>query len=153
MATHLREGQKAPTFTGVNQDGEKISLSKFRGKKVVLYFYPKDLTPTCTLQACNLRDHFSLFQKQGIVLIGVSADDVTKHKRFAERNTLPFPLIADPQHKILEKYGVWTQKQMFGHSYMGIVRTTFLIDEKGVITKIITKPKSKQHAEEILQGF
>ncbi|HOZ70171.1 MAG TPA: thioredoxin-dependent thiol peroxidase, partial [Chitinophagaceae bacterium] len=125
----------------------------FKGKKLVLYFYPQDMTPTCTVQACNLRDNFGLLKKKGIEVVGVSPDDAAKHKRFEERNKLPFPLIADTEHVILEKYGVWDQKQLFGHKYMGVLRTTFVIDEKGVIVKVFTKPKSKMHAEEILAAI
>jgi len=153
MATHLTEGQKAPAFSGKDQNGNKVSLSQYKGKKLALYFYPQDLTPTCAVQACNLRDHFSQLQKKGIEIVGVSPDDMPKHKRFEERNALPFILIADTEHKILEKYGVWGEKQMFGHKYMGVHRTTFLIDEKGTIKKIILKPKSKEHAAEILENF
>ena len=122
----------------------------FKGKKVVLYFYPQDMTPTCTVQACNLRDNFSLLKKKGFEVIGVSPDDEAKHKKFEQRNKLPFTLIADTSHKILDKYGVWDQKQLFGHKYMGVLRTTFVIDEKGIICKIFLKPKSKSHAEEIM---
>jgi len=146
----LKEGSKAPAFTGLDQNGKKISLKDFKGKKLVLYFYPQDMTPTCTVQACNLRDNFGLLRKKGIEVVGVSPDDGVRHKRFEERNKLPFPLIADTEHVLLEQYGVWDQKQLFGHKYMGVLRTTFVIDEKGVILKIFTKPKSKQHAEEIL---
>ncbi len=153
MATHLKEGQKAPAFTGKDQNGKKISLSDYKGRKLVLYFYPQDLTPTCTVQACNLRDNFGVLQQQGIEVVGVSPDDADRHKKFSERNQLPFPLIADTSHKILEKYGVWGEKQMFGHKYMGVHRTTFLIDEKGKIKKIFLKPRSKQHAEEIVEHF
>jgi peroxiredoxin Q/BCP len=149
----LKEGDKAPAFTGKDANGKKISLKDFKGKKLVLYFYPQDMTPTCTVQACNLRDNFGLLKKKGIEVVGVSPDDSAKHKRFEERNKLPFPLIADTDHEILEKYGVWDQKQLFGHKYMGVLRTTFVIDEKGVIVKIFTKPKSKQHAEEILEAM
>ena len=130
-----------------------VSLKDFKGKKLVLYFYPQDMTPTCTVQACNLRDNFGLLKKKGIEVVGVSPDDSAKHKRFEERNKLPFPLIADTDHVILEKYGVWDQKQLFGHKYMGVLRTTFVIDEKGVIVKIFTKPKVKQNAEEILEAI
>ncbi len=151
MATSLQEGKKAPSFSGKDQNGNKISSDQYKGKKVALYFYPQDLTPTCTVQACNLRDNFSLLQKHGIEVIGVSPDDIAKHKKFEERNSLPFPLIADTDHVILEKYGVWGEKQMFGKKYMGVHRTTFLIDENGTIKKIIQKPKSKQHAAEILE--
>lgn len=149
----LKEGDKAPAFTGKDADGKKIALKDFKGKKLVLYFYPQDLTPTCTVQACNLRDNFGLLKKKGIEVVGVSPDDAAKHKRFEERNQLPFPLIADTDHVILEKYGVWDQKQLFGHKYMGVLRTTFVIDEKGVILKVFTRPKSKQHAEEILAAI
>lgn len=149
----LKEGDKAPAFTGKDADGKKIALKDFKGKKLVLYFYPQDLTPTCTVQACNLRDNFGLLKKKGIEVVGVSPDDAAKHKRFEERNQLPFPLIADTDLVILEKYGVWDQKQLFGHKYMGVLRTTFVIDEKGVILKVFTRPKSKQHAEEILAAI
>jgi len=149
----LKEGDKAPAFTGKDANGKKIALKDFKGKKLVLYFYPQDMTPTCTVQACNLRDNFGLLKKKGIEVVGVSPDDSAKHKRFEERNKLPFPLIADTEHVILEKYGVWDQKQLFGHKYMGVLRTTFVIDEKGVIVKVFTKPKSKMHAEEILEAL
>jgi thioredoxin-dependent peroxiredoxin len=149
----LKEGDKAPAFTGKDANGKKIALKDFKGKKLVLYFYPQDMTPTCTVQACNLRDNFGLLKKKGIEVVGVSPDEAAKHKRFEERNQLPFPLIADTDHVILEKYGVWDQKQLFGHKYMGVLRTTFVIDEKGVILKVFTKPKSKQHAEEILEAL
>jgi len=149
----LIEGKKAPAFTGIDQNGNKISLADYKGKKVVLYFYPQDMTPTCTIQACNLRDNFSLLKKKGLVVIGVSPDDEAKHKKFEKRNKLPFTLIADTGHKILEKYGVWDEKQLFGHKYMGVLRTTFIIDEKGIICKIFLKPKSKTHAEEIIQSI
>lgn len=149
----LKEGDKAPAFTGRDQEGKKISLKDFKGKKLVLYFYPQDMTPTCTVQACNLRDNFGVLKKNGIEVVGVSPDDAARHKRFEERNKLPFTLIADTDHVILEKYGVWDQKQLFGHKYMGVLRTTFVIDEKGVILKIFTKPKSKIHAEEILDAL
>jgi thioredoxin-dependent peroxiredoxin len=149
----LKEGDKAPAFTGKDANGKKIALKDFKGKKLVLYFYPQDMTPTCTVQACNLRDNFGLLKKKGIEVVGVSPDEAAKHKRFEERNQLPFPLIADTDHVILEKYGVWDQKQLFGHKYMGVLRTTFVIDEKGVILKVFTKPKSKQHTEEILEAL
>lgn len=149
----LKEGDKAPAFSGKDQDGKKISLADYKGKKLVLYFYPQDMTPTCTVQACNLRDNFSLLKKKGFEILGISPDDEEKHKKFEQRNKLPFPLIADTTHKILEKYGVWDWKQMFGHKYMGVLRTTFVIDEKGTIQKIFLKPKSKSHAEEIIKAM
>jgi peroxiredoxin Q/BCP len=146
----LKEGDKAPLFTGVDQNGKKISLSDLKGKKVALYFYPEDDTPTCTIQACNLRDNYSLLKKNGFEVIGVSPDDEKKHKKFEAKFDLPFTLIADPNHTILEKYGVWGQKQLFGHVYMGVHRTTFVIDESGIISKIFIRPKNKAHAQEIL---
>lgn len=146
----LKEGDKAPAFTGNDQDGKKVSLKDFKGKKLVLYFYPEDDTLTCTIQACNLRDNFGLLKKNGFAVIGVSPDDSNKHKKFEAKFDLPFTLIADPTHAILEKYGVWDQKQMFGHKYMGVLRTTFVLDEKGIIRKIFLRPKNKAHAEEIL---
>jgi thioredoxin-dependent peroxiredoxin len=149
----LTEGKKAPVFTGVDQNGEKVSLAQFKGKKLVLYFYPQDNTPTCTEQACNLRDNFSALTKAGIVVLGVSPDEVVKHKKFETKFSLPFTLLADPKHAIIDKYGVWGEKQLYGRQYMGLLRTTFLIDEKGVIRKIFLKPKSKQHTEEILNAW
>ena len=151
--THLTEGTKAPAFTGVDQNGDKVSLAQFKGKKVVLYFYPQDNTPTCTEQACNLRDNFSDLQKEGIIVLGVSPDEVAKHKKFETKFTLPFTLLADTERTVIDKYGVWGEKKMYGKAYMGLLRTTFLIDEKGVIKKIFLKPKSKQHTEEILNAF
>jgi thioredoxin-dependent peroxiredoxin len=153
MATHLTEGTKAPVFTGVDQDGNKISLKDYTGKKVVLYFYPKDNTPGCTAQACNLRDNFSLLTMQGIVVIGVSADDAASHKKFRDKFQLPFPLIADMKKEILEKYGAWGEKNLYGKKFMGILRTTFVIDEAGKIIKIFGKPNTKNHAEEILKSI
>jgi thioredoxin-dependent peroxiredoxin len=147
----LKEGDKAPLFSGKDQDGKKISLADFKGKKVVLYFYPEDDTPTCTIQACNLRDNYSNLRKNGLVVIGVSPDDEKKHKKFEAKFNLPFILLADPAHAIIDKYGVWGEKKLYGREYMGIHRTTFLIDEKGVVRKIFLRPKNKQHAEEILK--
>lgn len=151
--THLQEGQKAPAFSGKDQNGKKVSLANFKGQKIVLYFYPQDSTPTCTVQACNLRDNFALLQKNGFTVIGVSPDDEASHKKFESKNNLPFTLIADTNNSIIEQYGVWGEKQMYGRKYMGLHRTTFVINEKGTIEKIFLKPKSKQHAEEILAVF
>jgi thioredoxin-dependent peroxiredoxin len=146
----LKEGNKAPVFTGIDQNGKKISLADFKGKKVVLYFYPEDDTPTCTIQACNLRDNHSLLKKNGFVVIGISPDTEKSHKKFESKFNLPFTLIADTDHKILDKYGVWGEKLMFGNHYMGVHRTTFVIDKKGTIQKIFLRPKNKSHAEEII---
>jgi len=149
----LKAGSKAPIFKGVDQDGKPISLADYKGKKVVLYFYPHDDTPTCTIQACNLRDNYSLLLKKGYNVIGVSTDDVKSHKKFEEKFKLPFPLVADEDKKIVDKYNLWGEKKLMGHTYMGTTRTTFLIDEAGKIVKIIDKPESKNHTEEILAGW
>jgi len=149
----LKESDKAPVFKGIDQNENKISLADYKGKKVVLFFYPEDDTPTCTIQACNLRDNYALLKQHGFEVIGVSPDDAKSHKKFEKKFNLPFTLIADPKHSILEKYGVWDQKQMFGHKYMGVLRTTFVIDEKGVIRKIFLRPKNKAHAEEIIKAW
>ena len=151
--THLKEGEKAPAFSRKDQNGDKISLADYKGKKLVLYFYPQYNTPTCTEEACNLRDNFSLLKKEGFAILGVSPDDEKSHKKFETKFSLPFTLIADTDHKIIDKYGVWGEKQMFGNKYMGLLRTTFLIDEKGIIRKIFLKPKSKQHSEEIVKAW
>ncbi len=148
--TTLQEGSKAPAFKGKDQNGKTVSLADFKGQKVVLYFYPQDDTPTCTVQACNLRDNFSLLKKNGFVVLGVSPDEEKKHKKFETKHSLPFTLLADPEHTIIDKYEVWGEKQLYGKKYLGLHRTTFLIDEKGIIRKIFVKPKSKQHTEEIL---
>ena len=151
--TTLTEGGKAPAFKGPDQDGNIISLADFKGKKVALYFYPEDDTPTCTVQACNLRDNIGLLKQHGFTVIGISPDEVKKHKKFEGKYQLPFILIADPKHTIIDKYGVWGEKQLYGRTYMGLHRTTFLIDEKGIIRKIFLKPRSKQHAEEIIKAW
>lgn len=149
----LQEGKKAPAFKGKDQNGNLVSSADFKGKKWVIYFYPQDNTPTCTVQACNLRDNFAALKTKGISIIGISPDEVKKHKKFEEKFDLPFTLLADTDHAIIDKYGVWGEKKLYGKTYMGLHRTTFLIDEKGVIKKVIAKPKSKQHAEEILQAW
>lgn len=151
MATHLKEGDKAPAFTGIDQDGNNVSLSNFKGQKTVLFFYPEDVTPTCTVQACNLRDNYVLLQKNGFKVIGISPDDIKSHKKFEEKFNLPFTLIADPARKIIDKYGVWGEKKLYGRQYMGLHRTTFVINEKGIISKIFLRPRNKAHAEEILE--
>lgn len=149
----LKEGSKAPIFKGVDQNGKPISLADYKGKKVVLYFYPHDDTPTCTDQACNLRDNYSMLLKKGYQVIGVSVDDVKSHKKFEQKYNLPFPLVADEDKKIVDKYNLWGQKTLMGRTYMGTTRTTFLIDETGKIVKIIDKPVSKNHTAEILDAW
>ena len=151
--TTLTEGQKAPAFKGLDQNGKPVSLADFKGEKVVLYFYPEDDTPTCTVQACNLRDNFGLLKQHGFTVLGISPDEVKKHKKFETKYQLPFTIIADTAHSIIDKYGVWGEKQMYGRTYMGLHRTTFLIDGKGFIRKIFLKPKSKQHSEEIIKAW
>lgn len=148
----LKEGDKAPSFTGIDQDGNKVSLADYKGKKVVLYFYGEAGSPTCTIESCNLRDNFNQLQKEGFEIIGVSPDKQTKQKKFETKYNLPFRLLADTDNSIALLYGVWDKKKLFGHEYMGILRTTFVIDEKGKIMHIIHKPKNKAHAEEILSN-
>lgn len=149
----LQPEDKAPDFKGVDQDGNVISLSDFKGKKVVLYFYPKDNTPGCTAQACNLRDNYDELIKKGYQVIGVSGDSVKSHKKFEQKFDLPFPLIADEDKVILEAYGVYGPKKFMGRSFLGIHRTTFLIDEKGVIKAIITKPETKNQTQQVLDTW
>jgi peroxiredoxin Q/BCP len=149
----LTEGDKAPAFKSKDQNGNPVSLSDFKGKKVALYFYPEDDTPTCTIEACNLRDNYSLLKQNGIMILGVSPDDEKKHKKFEKKFDLPFTLLADEGKKIIDKYGVWGEKNLYGRKYMGLHRTTFLIDERGVIKKIFKKPRSKMHSEEILKAW
>ncbi len=149
----LKPGSKAPAFSGIDQDGNSIALKDFKGKRIVLYFYPKDDTPGCTAQACNLRDNHSILLKEGFVVIGVSADSVKSHKKFEEKFKLPFSLIADEDKKIVEAYGVWGEKKFMGRTYDGIHRTTFLIDEQGKIKSIISKPDTKNHAQEVMEAW
>jgi peroxiredoxin Q/BCP len=149
----LKEGIKAPAFSGVDQNGNPISLKDFVGKKVILYFYPKDDTPGCTTQACNLRDNYIELINNGFTVIGISTDSVKSHKKFETKYHLPFPMIADEEHKIVEKYGVWGEKKFMGRTFIGTHRTTFLIDEKGRIRKIIDKPISKNHAQQVLEAW
>lgn len=149
--TELKAGDKAPAISLKNQEEKKVTLKEFKGKKVVLFFYPKDMTPTCTVEACNLRDNYSLLQKQGIEVIGISPDDETSHLKFADKHELPFTLLADSTHKTLNDYGVWGEKSMYGKKYMGVLRTTVLINEDGKIHEIIRKVESKNHAAQILK--
>ena len=142
---------KALAFTGKDQNGKKVSLSDYKGKKLVLFFYPEDDTPACTTQACNLRDNYAVLQQQGYEVVGVSPNDEESHQKFKEKYGLPYTLVADPKHTIIEKYGVWGEKNLYGRKYMGLHRTTFLIDEKGVIERIILRPRTKIHTEEILK--
>ncbi|MGF7231437.1 thioredoxin-dependent thiol peroxidase [Arachidicoccus sp.] len=153
MSIVLKAGDRAPEFKGVDQNGNVIALSDFKGKKVVLYFYPKDNTPGCTAQACNLRDNYEELINKGFQIIGVSGDSIKSHKKFEEKFGLPFPLIADEDKIILEAYGVWKPKMFMGRSFIGIHRTTFLIDGKGIIKAIIDKPNTKNHTEQVLETW
>jgi thioredoxin-dependent peroxiredoxin len=147
----LQIGDKAPAISLKNQDGKKITLASLKGKKVAVFFYPKDDTPTCTNEACNLRDNYSTLLKHNIEVIGISPDDEKSHTKFISNQKLPYQLLADTALKTLNDYGVWGEKSMFGNKYMGVVRTTFLIDEKGKIAHIITKVKSSDHSNQILK--
>ncbi|MBX5438410.1 MAG: thioredoxin-dependent thiol peroxidase [Thermoflavifilum sp.] len=151
MAT-LQEGDPAPDFTGVDQHGRTVKLSDYRGKKVVLYFYPKDNTPGCTAQACSLRDHYAQLQQMGLEVIGVSTDSVKSHQKFEQKYQLPFTLIADTDKQIVQAYGVYGQKKFMGKSFLGTTRTTFIINEQGIIEKIIRKPNTARHAQEVMEA-
>lgn len=147
----LQKGDKAPLFTLKNQGGASVALKDLKGEKVVLYFYPKDDTPGCTKQACNIRDNFKALKKHKINVFGISPDDVASHEKFIEKYDLNFPLLADPNKKAIEKYGVWVEKNMYGNKFMGLKRTTFLINEDGKIHHIIKGVKTAEHSEQILK--
>lgn len=147
----LQPGDQMPDFKGVDQDQHVISSRDFRGKKLIIYFYPKDNTPGCTAQACNLRDNYEILMEEGFAVLGISADSVKSHKKFEEKFDLPFPLIADEDKVILNAFGVWGPKKFMGKNFDGIRRTTFLVDEQGIIRHIIQKPDTKHHTEEILE--
>lgn len=149
----LKAGRTAPDFTVNDQDGKPVSLKDYRGKKIALYFYPQDNTPTCTEQACNLRDNFSKLKKKGVVILGVSMDSERKHKNFEKKYTLPFTLLADTDMKLIKAYKVWGEKQLFGRNYMGILRTTYLINEEGKIDHVIEKVTAKDHAQQIIDTW
>jgi peroxiredoxin Q/BCP len=148
--TNLKAGDPAPDFTGLTDSGETVSLSDFKGQKLIIYFYPKDDTPGCTAQACNLRDNYEAMQKAGYQILGVSPDSVKKHQKFKAKYDLPFPLIADEDKTMLNAYGVWGEKKFMGRTYDGVHRTTFVIDADGKIEEVITKVKTKAHAEQIM---
>jgi thioredoxin-dependent peroxiredoxin len=146
----LQVGDKAPKFEGIIETGETVSLADFKGKKLVIYFYPKDATPGCTAEACDLRDNYATFVKQGYSILGVSPDSVKSHINFKKKYDLPFSLIADEDHSVAEAFGVWGEKSMYGKTYMGILRTTFVIDEKGKIVNVIDKVNTKAHSSQLL---
>ncbi len=150
---YLQKGEKAPAFEGVNQDGKTIRLEDFKGKKVVLYFYPKDDTPGCTAEACNLRDNYNDLLAKGFEVIGVSPDNEKSHIKFTGKYNLPFNLIADTEKTILQAYGAWGEKKMYGKAYEGVLRTTYVIDEKGYIEHVFTKVDTKNHTEQILKSI
>jgi peroxiredoxin Q/BCP len=151
MSTQIPEvGTKAPNFSANNQKGELVTLASFKGKKLVLYFYPKDDTPGCTAEACDLRDNYHRFMAEGYAILGVSPDKEAKHVKFIEKYDLPFDLLADVDKTTAEAYGVWAEKSMYGRKYMGILRTTFVIDENGVIENVIKKVKTKEHSAQLL---
>jgi peroxiredoxin Q/BCP len=150
MAITLQAGDKAPAFKARNENGETVSLADYKGKKLVLYFYPKDDTPGCTAEACDLRDNYKLFQKQGYEILGVSPDNEAKHQKFIAKYELPFSLLADTDNVVATAYGTWGEKSMYGKKYMGILRTTFVIDEKGKIEKVIEKVDTKKHTAQLL---
>ena len=152
MAT-LRIGDKAPDFSGLNQKGELISLSGFKGKKLILYFYPKDNTPGCTAESCNLNYNYQMWLSKGYEVVGISPDNVSSHKKFADKFQFGFNILADPETKILQDYGVWGEKSMYGRSYMGVLRTTFVINENGIIESIFDKVDTKNHSDQIIKAL
>ena len=149
----LKEGDKAPDFGVVNQDNKLMDLESFQGKKVILYFYPKDSTPGCTVESCNLRDSYSELITLGFEVIGVSADSVESHQKFIAKNDLPFDLLSDTDKKVIDAYGVWGPKKFMGKEYEGIHRTTFVIDENGIIERVFSKVKTKEHTQQILETY
>lgn len=149
--SNLKIGDRAPEINAIDQNEKSINLESYKGKKVVLYFYPKDMTPGCTAQSCNLSDNYQLLQHKGYEVIGVSCDSVKRHQKFIEKHNLPFNLISDEDKKVVSDYGVWQLKKFMGREYMGIVRTTFIIDEKGLISDIISKVNTKEHTAQIIK--
>ena len=150
---HLKVGDQAPEFLSKDEEGKEVKLSDYKGEKVVIYFYPKDNTPGCTMQACNIRDNYSAIQDKGIRIFGVSADTEKKHQNFIAKYDLPFPLLADTEREMIEQYGVWGEKKFMGRTFDGIHRTTFVLDENHTIKGIIEKPKTKDHTREILEIY
>lgn len=151
MSQNILVGDKAPSFSGKNEKGELVSLADYKGKKLVLYFYPKDDTPGCTAESCNLRDNYNVLLKKGYEVLGVSPDTEAKHQKFIAKYNLPFSLLVDTDNAIALSYNVWVEKKMYGRTYMGIARTTFIINEEGLIEEIITKVDTKNHAEQIIK--
>lgn len=148
---NLNIGDNAPDFVAVNQDNKPVSLADFSGKKLILYFYPKDNTPGCTNEACNFKDHYQFWINKGYQIVGISPDSTASHQKFIEKYALPFPLLSDPEKKIIKAYGAWGLKKLYGREYEGLIRSTFVIDEKGKIVEIIKKVKTKEHTEQIVK--
>ena len=151
--TTLKEGDKAPDFKVINELGDEMTLADFSGKKLVLYFYPKDSTPGCTAESCNLRDNYADLKTKGFEVLGVSADNEASHQKFIKKHELPFHLLADTEKEVLNAYGVWGPKKFMGRTFDGINRTTFVLDENGMIERIFTKVKTKEHTEQILESY
>lgn len=149
----LKIGDKAPDFKGVNENGENISLGDFKGSNLILYFYPKDNTPGCTNEACDLRDNYNMWLEKGYKVVGVSPDSEQSHLKFKDKHDLPFPLISDPDKVIIKEFGAWGPKKLYGREYEGLLRTTFVIDGEGIITNIFTKVKTKDHTNQILESI
>lgn len=149
----LSKGDQAPFFSGLNQNNETVTLDSFQGKKLILYFYPKDNTPGCTAESCNLSDNYQAWLAKGYEVVGVSPDSATSHKKFADKFNFGFNLIADPETKILQAYGVWGEKSMYGKKYMGVLRTTFVINEKGIIEEVFEKVDTKNHTDQIIKAL
>lgn len=146
----LKIGSKAPAFSLKNAEGKTVKLSDFKGKKIVIYFYPKDMTPGCTTEACAFRDDYAQLKKRNVEVLGVSADDEKSHQKFTEKYSLPFPLLSDPDHSMIEKYGAWGEKSMYGKKYMGIIRMTYIIDENGKVAHVFPKVKPETHSREVI---
>ena len=149
----LSKGDQAPFFSGLNQNNETVTLDSFKGKRLILYFYPKDNTPGCTAESCNLSDNYQAWLAKGYEVVGVSPDSVASHKKFADKFKFGFNLIADPETKILQAYGVWGEKSMYGKKYMGVLRTTFVINEKGIIDEVFEKVDTKNHTDQIIKAL
>jgi len=149
--TKLKKGDSAPDFMAVNQDEKSVSLADFKGKKLILYFYPKDNTSGCTNEACNFRDNYDFWLSKGYAVVGVSPDSVASHQKFIAKHGLPFPLLSDPEKKIIKAYGAWGPKKLYGREYEGLIRSTFVIDEEGKIEEVFAKVKTKEHTEQIVK--
>jgi peroxiredoxin Q/BCP len=150
-STELKVGAKAPAFSLKNTEGKTVKLSDYQGKKLVLYFYPKDMTPGCTKEACGFRDDYAQLRKRGVEVVGVSGDDQKLHEKFTEKYSLPFTLLSDPDHEMMEKYGAWGEKSMYGKKYMGVLRITYIIDEEGKIAHVFKKVKTDSHSQDVIK--